>query len=106
MEVGGEAVVECFKFGQVYLDTVVDGMLEIVVGKTAESWQCSADHICVVAMTRARAHVAKYPGVITSVFVVCRVLKVSVGDNRTLTIKRYVCNKSERYISSGTVFKT
>jgi hypothetical protein len=106
MEVGGEAAVECFKFGQVYLDTVVDGVLEVFVGKTAESWQCSADHICLVAMVGAGAHVAKYPDLIVLILVVCRVLKVSVGDHRTLTIKRYICNKSERYISSGTVFKT
>jgi hypothetical protein len=101
MEVGGKGAVEGFEFGQVYLDTVVDGVLEVLVGKTTESWQCSANHICVVAMIGARAHVAKYPGVVTSVFVVCRALEVSVGD-RSAFVMEYVSYESERPVSFAT----
>lgn len=106
VEVGGEGAVEGFELGQIYLDTVVDDMLEIIIGKTAESWQCSADHICVVAMNGAGAHVAKYPGVVDWMFVVCQVLKVSAGRHNTLLIKvdreiRYFwysrCGKAEMY---------
>lgn len=78
VEMGGQSAVERFKFGQVYLDTVVDGMFEVLVGKRAETRKSSADNICVVAMSGAGAHV-EISDVINWVLVVCRVLKVSIG---------------------------
>lgn len=64
VEVGGEGVVESFELGEIGLDTGVDGMLEVLVGETIETWERSADGVRVLVMIANGVHVAKYPNVV------------------------------------------